>query len=152
MREGMDLACDWGSAWEGNFVFLGHKFFSNYDGNGSKVGGQYVNCASTSPDLYSFGARDGEKNFVILVNRNHDKDFETTVKLPQAATNYELYTLSESLGYRLLDSGNHPAPGANLSIHVPAFSAILVVAKIPTAPAVSSPAAKPAKKKKKHVS
>ncbi len=128
MREGMDLACDWGSSWEGNYVYLGHKFFSNYDGNGSRVGGDYVNCTSSSPDLYSFGAKNGAKTFVILVNRNHDQNFETTVNLSQAAADYEIFTMSESLGYRLMDSGVHPAPGASLKIQVPAFSALLVVA------------------------
>jgi hypothetical protein len=63
------------------------------------------------------------------VNRNHEKEFETQVNLPQSASSYELYTVSESLGCRLLDSGKHRAPGATLSIHVPAFSAILVVAE-----------------------
>jgi len=129
MREGLDMACEWGSSGEGNFVFLGHQLYSNYDGKGSKVLGDYVPCTSSDPDLYSFGARDGAKNFVILVNRNHDKEFETKVNLPQAASTYELYTMSETLGCRLLDSGKHRAPGATLSIHVPAFSAILVVAE-----------------------
>ena len=129
MREGMDMACDWGSTWEGNYVFLAHTFFSNYDGKGSKVGGDYVNCSSSTPDLYSFGARDGSKNFVVLVNSNHDKDYATTVNLPKAAENYEIFTMSESLGYRLLDSGKHPAPGAALKVKVPAFTALLIVAE-----------------------
>ncbi len=149
MREGLDMACDWGSAWEGGYVYLGHQLFSNYDGKGSQVGGDYVPCDSSDPDLYSFGARNGAKHFVILVNRNHDKDFETTVNLPQAATSYQIYTMSESLGYRLLDSGRHPAPGASLPIHVPAFSAILVVAQAPQVAPAASPAASPAPKAKK---
>jgi hypothetical protein len=151
MREGLDMACDWGSAWEGNYVYLGHQLFSNYDGNGSKVGGDYVNCTSSSPDLYSFGAKDRDKSYVILVNRNHDKDFETTVNLPQAAVTYEIYTMSESLGYRLLDSGKHQAPGQALSIHVPAFSALLVVAQTPPQTVSPIPTPQPSKaKKKKH--
>jgi hypothetical protein len=72
MREGLDMACEWGSSGEGNYVFLGHQFYSNYDGKGSKVSGDYVPCTSSDPDLYSFGARNGAKNFVILVNRNHE--------------------------------------------------------------------------------
>ncbi len=129
MREGMDLACDWGNAWDGNYVFLGQKLYSNYDDKGSKVGGNYVDCTSSNPDLYSFAAKDTAKTYVILVNKNHDTDLETVVTMPEAVSGYHVYTLAESMGKRLYDSGPKTATGAELKIDVPAFSALLIVAK-----------------------
>ncbi len=129
MREGMDLACDWGSTHEGNYVYLGHKLFSNYDDKGSKVGGNYVDSTSSFADLYSFAAKDASKTYVALINKNHDQEIETTVNLPAAAKTYHTYTLSESSGKRLYDSGEQAAKGSTLSIQVPAFSAVLVVAQ-----------------------
>ena len=129
MREGMDLACDWGGTEGINYIFWGHKLFSNYDDKGSKVGGQYVNATSSSSDLYSFAAKEGAKTFVILVNKNHDTPLATSVALPAAATSYQTYTMAESAGKRLYDSGPQAATGASLKIEVPAFSAMLIVAK-----------------------
>ena len=129
MREGMDLACDWGSAREGNYVFLGHKLFANYDDKGARVAGNYVDSTSSSPDLYSFAAKDAAKTYVALVNKNHDQEFETTVTLPAAAKTYHTYTLSETSGKRIYDAGEQAASGTSLKITVPAFSAMLVVAQ-----------------------
>ncbi len=129
MREGMDLACDWGGVDRENYVFYGHMLFSNYDKLGSKVGGNYLDATSSSPDLYSFGARDGKKTFVVLINKNHDSAMKTAVALPAAATTYSTFTLSETLGRRLFNSGPQKAAGASLNIDVPAFSALLVVAQ-----------------------
>ena len=128
-REGMDLACDWGGAEENNYVLWGHRIFSNYDGNGSKFGGNYVAAVSSSSDLYSFGAQNGPKTFVVLVNKNHDSSIAATITLPKAVTGYETYTLTETSGKRLFDSGPLAAAGSALQLEVPAFSAILVVAQ-----------------------
>ena len=129
MREGMDLACDWDGAHAGNYVFLAHQLYSNYDGQGSKVLGNYVDCTNDSKDLYSFAARNGAKTFVILINRNHDSDIDTTVNLPAAASAYRTYSLTETAGKRLYDSGEQTATGSKIKLDVPAFSAILVVAQ-----------------------
>ena len=129
MREGMDLACDWDGTHDGNYVFWGHKLFSNFDDKGSRVGGNYVPSSSSSGDLYSFAAKQGLKTFVVLVNKNHDTDLVTTITLPAAATSFNTYTLAESSGKRLFDSGPMAATGAALRINVPAFSAVLVVAQ-----------------------
>ena len=121
MREGMDLACDWGSTKEGNYVFFGHKLFSNYDDKGSKVGGNYVSSTSSSNDLYSFAAKDASKTYVALINKNHDQELETTVTLPSAATSYHTYTLSETSGKRIYDSGEQTATGTSLKIQGAGF-------------------------------
>jgi mannan endo-1,4-beta-mannosidase len=129
MREGLDMACDWDGAHPGNYVFMAHQLYSNYDGKGAKVGGNYVDATSSSADLYAFGAKDARKTFLVLVNKNHDADIDAAVTLPAAATVYHTYTLSESTGKRLYDSGAVAATGAQLKIGVPAFSAVLVVAQ-----------------------
>ncbi len=129
MREGMDMACDWDGTHPGNYVFWGHKLFSDYDDRGSKIGGNYLPATSSSPDLYSFGANDGKKTFVMLINKNHDTAQDTAITLPQAVTRYETYTLAQTSGKRLYDSGPLAATGAGLTLEVPAFSAILLVAE-----------------------
>ncbi len=129
MREGMDMACDWGSTTDGNWTFFGHRLYSNYDGQGDRVGGNYVNSTSSSPDLYSFAARDGVKTFVVLVNKNHDSEIDTALEMPVAAKSYHVYTLAETAGKRLYDSGEIAATGPKVEIEVPAFSALLVVLK-----------------------
>jgi len=129
IREGMDLACDWGGAREGTYVFIGHQLYSNYDGKGSKVLGDYADCTSSSPDLYSFGTRDGAKNHVVLVNRNPDQAFDTDVEFPAPFASYTTYTLSETLGKRIFASAPRAASGNQVRVRVPAFSAMLVVAQ-----------------------
>ncbi len=129
MREGMDMACDWDGAHPGNYVFLAHQLFSNYDGQGHKVGGGYVNATSSSADLYAFGAKDATKTYAVLVNKNHDADIDTTLALPAAASVYHTYTLSQTSGKRIYDSGPVAATGGQIKLDVPAFSAMLVVAQ-----------------------
>ncbi len=129
MREGVDIACDWSGAQPDNFLFLAHRLFGNYDGKGSKVDGNTVGATSSSPDLYSFGAKDATKTFVVLVNKNHDTSINTTIALPDSVTSYNTYTISESSGKRLVDSGPQSISGTELKILVPAFSAELVVAQ-----------------------
>lgn len=129
MREGMDMACDWGGADSFNYVFLGHRLYSNFDGKGSKVRGNYLPSSSSSADLYSFAAKDATKTYVVLVNKNHDSDLTTTVYLPESATGYHTYTLCETSGKRLYDSGLVPAKSSTLQLTIPAFSAVLVVAQ-----------------------
>jgi hypothetical protein len=53
----------------------------------------------------------------------------TTLYLPAAVTGYHTYTLSETSGKRLYDSGLVAATGAQMQLNVPAFSAVLVVAQ-----------------------
>lgn len=130
-REGMDLACDWGGVDTVNYVYFGHMLFGNYDGRGSKILGNYVASTSSSGDLYSFASKQGTLNRVVLINKNHDTDLVTTITLPAAVTTYNLYLLSETLGKRILEMG---APkdftaSSTLKLRVPAFSALLVVAK-----------------------
>jgi hypothetical protein len=129
MREGMDMACDWGGTEGLNYVHFGHRLYSNYDGKGSKVGGNYLASASSSADLYSFAAKDKAKTYVVLINKNHDSDIATTLNLPAAAKLYHTYTLAETSGKRLYDSGAVAATGSQLQLTIPAFSAVLVVAQ-----------------------
>ncbi|HVZ81483.1 MAG TPA: glycoside hydrolase family 44 protein [bacterium] len=129
MREGLDLACDWDGSHAGNYVFLAHELYSNYDGNGSKVGGNYLPSASSSPDLYSFAAKDAAKTYVVFVNKNPSTDIATTLYLPAAVSGYHTYTLSKTSGKRLYDSGLVPAAGSTVKLNIPAFSALLVVAQ-----------------------
>ncbi len=129
MREGLDMACDWSGAQPDNYLFLAHRLYGNYDGKGSKVNGKTVSATSSSPDLYSFGARDATKTFVVLVNKNHDTAFDTTIALPARATSYNTYFFTEDSGKRLVVSGIQKTSGAKLKILVPAFSAVLVVAQ-----------------------
>jgi hypothetical protein len=129
IREGMDLACDWGGAREGTYVFLGHQLYSNYDGKGSKVLGTYADCTSSDPDLYAFGAKDGAKNLVMLVNRNHDQAIDTDVSLPAGVTTYTTYLLAETLGKRIFPSVPQAVSGTSFRVRVPAFSAMLLVAQ-----------------------
>src|SRR5580698_83157 len=112
----------WPGTQPGSDVLGGNKLFSNYDDRGSKIGGNYVAATSSSPDLYSFGANDGKKTFVVLVNKNHDTAQDTTITLPTAVTRYETYTLARTSGKRLYDSGPLAASGAGLRLEVPAFS------------------------------
>jgi hypothetical protein len=127
MREGMDMACDWGGTDSLNYVLFGHRLYSNYDGKGSKVRGNYLPSSSSSPDLYSFAAKDTSKTYVVFVNKNHDSDLATTVYLPESVTGYHTYTLAETSGKRIYDSGLVPAKGPTLQLTIPAFSAVLVV-------------------------
>jgi hypothetical protein len=129
MREGMDMACDWGGTDSPNYVAMGHRLYSNYDGNGSKVGGNYLQTSSTSADLYSFAAKDAVKTYVVFVNKNHDADIDTTLSLPAASKGYHSYTLAETSGKRLYDSGLIPVTGPTVQLTIPAFSAVLVVAQ-----------------------
>lgn len=129
MREGVDMACDWGGAKPDNFLFLAHRLYSNYDGTGSKVNGNTVNTLSSSPDLDAFGAKDAARTFVVLVNKNHDAAFETTITLPVSVTSYQTYSFTEHSGKRIVDSGPQNVSSPGLKILVPAFSAMLVVAR-----------------------
>jgi hypothetical protein len=130
-REGMDMACDWGGVDQVNYVYYGHMLFSNYDGRGTKVLGNYVGSSSSSGDLYSFASKQGTVTRVVLINKNHDADINTTITLPAAATTYSTYVLSETLGKRILEIGapKEFTASPTLKLKVPAFSALLVVAK-----------------------
>jgi len=128
-REGMDMACDWGGVDSENYVFYGHMLFSNYDGKGSKFLGQYHGSKASNADLYSFVAKQGAVTRIVLINKNPTTAYDASLALPAAVTGYDTFMLSQSLGKRILQGGPQPATGANLTVRVPAFSAMMVVAQ-----------------------
>ena len=89
------------------------------------VGGRFVPAKSSHPDLYSFAANDGNRWQIVLVNRNPEQQIATTLKLTQKATGARSFTLSESLGLRLLEQ-KVPGNGDAFEVTVPAFSAMVI--------------------------
>jgi hypothetical protein len=128
MREDLYMAQNWHQTGSAHSIYFAQKLYGNYDGQGSKVGGRYVPATSSSPDLYAFGAKQGVTSTVVLVNRNKSTPLEVTLTLGGAATKVRTFTLSESLGLRLLEQAGK-AQGKTVKVTVPAFSAMLVEAK-----------------------
>lgn len=126
MQEGMDLACDWGGTEPGNYVFYGHKLFSNYDDRGSKVLGRFAPSVVSSKDLYAFAARQNAVTRVVVVNKNKTEGFHVKLHHPWPAENYTLYVIAETLGKRVLRLGTAKTDGSP-TVRVPPFSAVLAV-------------------------
>ncbi|EFC45127.1 predicted protein [Naegleria gruberi] len=71
-REGVDLATRFTVPKDGSMVEKSFKFYLNYDGNGAKVDGYYVNTTSSNIDsvgAYSFVNSETSTMYVILINK-----------------------------------------------------------------------------------
>jgi mannan endo-1,4-beta-mannosidase len=127
MQEDLYMAQNWHQTDHKKFIYWAQKLYGNYDGKGSRVGGKFVPSQSTSPDLLSYAATDRGKWTIVLINKNPAQRVEATIELPGAGA-YRTYTLSETLGLRLLESQGK-AQGKRLSLIIPPYAALLVSTK-----------------------
>jgi hypothetical protein len=125
MQEDLYMAQNWHQTDEQKFTYWAQKLYGNYDGKGGHVGGKYVPAQSSQPDLLSYGALDGNRFTVVLVNKNPTRAIQTTVDLPTPTSGYRTYTLAETLGLRLLEQEGQAA-GKPVTIVVPPYAALLL--------------------------
>jgi hypothetical protein len=125
MQEDLYMAQNWHQTDDKKFTYFAQKLFGNYDGKGSRVRGKFVPSKSSHADLFSYAAQDGGRFTVVLVNKSLTERLTTTFEAPVAASGFRTYTLSESLGLRLLETKGKPE-GKKLTVTVPPYSAMLV--------------------------
>jgi hypothetical protein len=128
LQEDLYMAQNWHQTDHKKFVYWAQKLYGNYDGKGSRVAGKFVPSQSSSPDLLSYAATDRGKWTIVLINKNPAQRIEATIELPGGAGAYRTYTLSETLGLRLLESQGK-AQGKRLSLLIPPYAALLVTTK-----------------------
>jgi hypothetical protein len=125
MQENLYMAQNWHQTENNKFTYWAQKLYGNYDGRGSRMGGKFVPAQSSHPDLLTFAATSGEKLRIVLINKNPDLRIEATIAPPRAAKKYRTYTLSETLGLRLLEDQGETR-GAEFTVVVPPYAAVLV--------------------------
>jgi hypothetical protein len=129
MQEDLYMAESWYQVDAKKYQFYAQRLYGNYDGKGARVRGRFVKSSSSSPDLLSYAARDGDRWYLVLVNKNEKRGAQTSVKLPGPVTETQSYLLSEPVGLRLVESPKRKASGSDVKIDVPPFSATLVVVR-----------------------
>jgi hypothetical protein len=129
MQEDLYMAQNWYQGDDSHYLYYAQKLYGNYDGKGSRVGGNFVKSESSNKELLSYAAVDKSRTFVVLVNRSHTARFQTTIKLPHAARSYRTYTLSEKVGMHLKESDPQTVTGADVGVVMTPYSAMLVVAE-----------------------
>jgi len=127
MQEDLYMAENWYQVDAKKYQFYAQKLYGNYDGQGSRVRGRFVKSASTSPDLLSYATKDGDRWYLVLVNKNDKNGATTSLKVPGGVKEMQSYLLSESIGLRLYELPKQKAAGNDVKIDVPPFSATLVV-------------------------
>ncbi|HEY3594398.1 MAG TPA: glycoside hydrolase family 44 protein [Polyangiaceae bacterium] len=127
MQEDLYMAENWYQVDAKKYQFYAQKMYGNYDGKGSRVRGRFVKSTSSSPDLLSYAAKDGDRSYIVLVNKNDKNGAKTTLKVPGHVKETQTYLLSESVGLRLYEAPKQAASGNDVKINVPPFSAMLVV-------------------------
>ncbi len=128
MQEDLYMAQTWYQVDSKSYLYYAQKLFGNFDGKGSRVKGRFIKTKSTSGDLMSYAAKDGNSYYVVLVNKNERQSLPTTLKVPSAVRDVQTYQLAESLSRRLYGA-KRSATGSDIKLTVPAFSAMLVVMK-----------------------
>jgi hypothetical protein len=127
MQEDLYMAENWYQVDAKKYQFYAQKLYGNYDGKGSRVHGRFVESKSSSADLLSYAAKDGDRWYVVLVNKNEKNGAETNLKVPGAVKEVQSYLLSQSVGMRLYESPKQTASEKDVRIKLPPFSATLVV-------------------------
>lgn len=117
----------WAQPGKASFSFYAHKLYGNYDGQGGRVRGAFVPTTTSNQDLLVYAARDGARTYVVIVNKNQRRPASAAIRLPTAVRNIQTFTLAESLGPRVFAGPRRPASGRQVTAHVPAFAAELVV-------------------------
>ncbi|HMJ51290.1 MAG TPA: glycoside hydrolase family 44 protein [Polyangiaceae bacterium] len=125
MQENLYMAQNWHQTESNKFTYWAQKLYGNYDGKGSRVGGKFVPSQSSQPDLLTFAATSGARFRIVLVNKNPEERIEATVALPSPASRYRTYTLSETLGLRLLEDQGETR-GDRIAVVVPPYAAVLI--------------------------
>jgi len=129
MQEDLYMAQNWHQGEANQPAYWAQKLYGNYDNKGGKIRGRFVKSTSSHKDLWSFAADNNGKSQVVLVNRNLTSPLTTTVKLPKAVRTFQTYTFTEGAGQRLVEGPIEQAKGQDVTVHVPAFSFVLVVAQ-----------------------
>jgi hypothetical protein len=129
MQEDVYMAQNWYQGDSKQPAFWAQKLYGNYDGKGGKIRGKFLKSTSSHKDLLSFATDNAGKKDIVLVNKNPSTPINALVKLPAAAKSYMTYLLGEGVGMRLVESGPEPAKGQEISIQVPAYSALVIVAQ-----------------------
>ncbi|HWA71830.1 MAG TPA: glycoside hydrolase family 44 protein [Polyangiaceae bacterium] len=127
MQEDLYMAQVWAQPGKTSFSFYAHKLYGNYDGHGGRVRGAFVPTTSSNKDLLVYAARDGARTYVVIVNKNQRGPASATIRLPTESHSVQAFTLAESLGLRVFAGPRKPASGRQVTVHVPAFAAELVV-------------------------
>ena len=125
MQENLYMAQNWHQTERDKFTYFAQKLYGNYDDKGSRVSGKFVPSQSSQPDLLSYAATSGGRFTVVLINKSPTERIEATVALPNTASRYRTFTLSETLGLRLLED-HAETRGKPLAVMVPPYTAVLV--------------------------
>ncbi|HMI84092.1 MAG TPA: glycoside hydrolase family 44 protein [Polyangiaceae bacterium] len=128
MQENLYMAQNWHQTESNKFTYWAQKMYGNYDGKGSRVGGKFVPSQSSQPDLLTFASTSGAGFRIVLVNKNPDERIEASIAPSSPSSRFRTYTLSETLGLRLLEDQGE-THGKPLAVVVPPYSAVLVVAE-----------------------
>jgi Glycoside hydrolase family 44 len=129
MQEDLYMGQNWYQGDDSHYLYFAQKLYGNYDGKGSRVGGNFVKSESSNKELLSYAAVDKGRTFVVLINRSHTARFQTTVKMTRATRSFRTYTLSEKVGLRLKESDAQATAGSDVAVNVSPYSAMLVVAE-----------------------
>jgi mannan endo-1,4-beta-mannosidase len=127
MQQDLYMAQVWAQPGKASFSFHAHKLYGNYDGRGGRVRGAFVPTTTTSKDLLVYAARDGARTYVVIVNKNQRDPASAAIRLPAEARRVQTFTLAESLGPRVFAGPSKPVTGKQVTVHVPAFAAELIV-------------------------
>jgi hypothetical protein len=127
VQEDLYMAENWYQTGKDNFTYWAQKLFTNYDGKGGGLYGKFVKTTSSSNDLYSYAAQNGDKIVLVLINKNQKSPFAVTLELPKAAKNVQTYTLTQSAGLRHFAGDSRAVTGQRASVEIPALSAEVVV-------------------------
>ena len=123
------MAQNWYQGDSSQPAYWAQKLYGNYDGKGGKVRGKFVKATSSHKDLLTYATDNAGKQDIILVNKNLSAPITVTIKLPHGAKSFQTFTLSEGAGQRLFETPAEVAKGQDISLQVPAYSAVLVVAQ-----------------------
>jgi hypothetical protein len=126
MQENLYMAQNWHQTDNSKFTYWAQKLYGNYDGKGSRVAGKFVPSQSSQPDLLSYAAANGGRHTIMLINKNPAERIDATLALPSGASKYRTFTLSETLGLRLLED-QAETRGKPIGVVVPPYAAVLVV-------------------------
>jgi mannan endo-1,4-beta-mannosidase len=127
MQEDLYMSQVWAQPGKASFSFYAHKLYGNYDGQGGRIRGAFVPTTTSNKDLLVYAARDGARTYVVIVNKNQRQPASAAIRLPAAVRSVQTFTLAESLGLRVFAGPRRPASGQQVTVHVPAFAAELVV-------------------------
>lgn len=126
LQEGLFMAQSWTRLRSDRFLYLAHRLYRNYDGQGAGVEGQFLRSRTSSPDLLSYVVRGLGKLFLVLVNKNPSTGFSVRVPVAAGTRSLATYQLVESLNLRLYER-TRPVTPPDVTIALAPFSALLAV-------------------------